>query len=127
MVARRQSAGQTELSLAGRADEAPVATVEDVQRVAGVLEAHGQSTAAEICQHLGWEPSENNKRKVRAVAEASRPGIVSFPNSAGYKLLRQCTLDELRACVAAWAKIRQSAAQNEALYLKAIHSLGQTP
>lgn len=116
--------GQAELPLNGRINEAPAATIEDIERVVAVLERNGQSTAAKICMHLGWAVTENNKRKVRSVAEASRPVIVSFPNSSGYKLFKECTVDEVRSCIGAWAGGRRRCAEVEAVYLQAFHSRG---
>lgn len=120
----RVATGQQELALNGRINEAPVATLEEVERMVGVLERHGRQTAAEICVHLSWAVTENNKRKVRAIAEASRPQIVSYPNSSGYKLFKDCTVDEVRSCINTWAGGRTRCAHVEAVYLQAFHSRG---
>lgn len=101
------------------------ATIEEVERVVGVLQVGIWMTAAEIAAQLGLEPTENNKRKVRAVAEAARPGIVSYPNSTGYKLAKLCTQEEWAACLSAWASYRRRIAQTEALYQTAYHNFGR--
>ena len=119
---RRETPGQTELTLLAPDREAPEATHEEVQKVVGILALHGQQTAADIAGKMGLEPTENNKRKVRAIARASRPGIVSFPNSNGYKLWEQCTVEELRACVAHWRSVERDAAQTALLFQNRLFS-----
>lgn len=102
---------------------APAATTEDVERVVGVLAAAGAwMTAAGIAEMMGLEPTENNKRKVRAIAEAARPGIMSFPNSPGYKLAHLCTQEEWDTGLNAWSSLKRKITQTEATYLRAYHS-----
>lgn len=128
MVSPRQSsASQGELNFSSKVDAAPVASQEDVERLVGILRSHGQLTAAEICEKIGLQPTETNKRKIRAAAEAGRPGIVSFPNSPGYKLAADCTDAEKLACLAAWAHQREMFTRIEALYSRHFHSLGLKP
>jgi hypothetical protein len=98
------------------------ATVEDVERVVSILRTFGQLTAGQIAMRLGLAPTENSKRKVRAIARAARPGIVSFPNSEGYKLLSSCSLDEINACIATWDSVIRDATATKALFLQAYYS-----
>ena len=114
--------GQSLLSLIGSADEAPVATVADVEQLVGVLERCGQQTAAEVCVELGWIANENNKRKIRKAASAGFPGILSFVGSAGYKLLKHCTLEEAYAAEGALANDERVIVLKRKLLLDAIHS-----
>lgn len=116
--------GQVELDFTAKTEAAPAASIDDVERLVSVLRAHGQLTAAEICEKLGMPPSETNKRKIRAAAEAGRPGIVSFPNSAGYTLSAVCTDEEKLACLAAWASYREKITRVEVMYRNHFHSLG---
>ena len=117
---RRETPGQIEMSLT-QSEAAPVATVEDVEKIVGILACSIQLTAAEICRELGWVINENNKRKVRAIARAARPGIVSFPNSNGYKLFRNCTVEEIRSCVNHWRSVEKDAAQTWKLFQDAMY------
>jgi len=121
MVARIQS-DQAEMTFAAPADPAAVASIEEVQKVVAILEVKGQLTAGEICHELGQLITENNKRKVRAVARAAFPGILSFVGSDGYKLLRQCTIDEAWAAERALGNIERDAHIKRKLLLDAIHT-----
>ncbi len=113
---------QEEFSYGPAEKRAPEATVKDVELVVAILRESGQMTAAQIAIRLGWPPTETRKRKVRAIARAARPGIVSFPNSEGYKLLANCTLDEINACIACWDSVIRDATASKALYLQALYS-----
>jgi hypothetical protein len=116
--------GQVEIDFDRAVDPAATATIDDVERLVGVLREHGQLTAAEIAAHLGLSVSENSKRKVRAIARAARPGVVSCANSAGYKLLQFCTLPEIWACISTWDKIERDARLTKAEYLRVYHARG---
>lgn len=126
MISRPQLE-QAEMDFTPKTTAAPVASMADVERLVGVLRAHGQMTAAEICEQLGLPASETNKRKIRAAAEAGRPGIVSFPNSSGYMLSAACNDAQKLACLAAWAEFRDKITRTEVLYRQHFHSLGLRP
>jgi hypothetical protein len=113
---------QTEFAYTSAAGPEAAATVEDVQRVVSILVTYGQLTAGQIAMRLGLAPTENSKRKVRAIARAARPGIVSFPNSEGYKLLSACSIDEINACIATWDAVIRDATATKMLFLQAYHS-----
>ena len=71
-------------------------TAEDpnVRWLEAMLQRHQQwSTAADICQHAGWPASDNNKRRIRAWANASQMIVSGQP---GYRHIDYCTSDELR-------------------------------
>lgn len=123
MVRINTSPRQDEMNFAAApADPSAVASVEEVQQVVEILTGKGQLTAAEICVQLGRPANENNKRKVRAVARAAFPGIISFVGSDGYKLLRQCSLDEAWAAVHALENIERDTVCKKKLLLDAIHT-----
>lgn len=111
------TAGQMDLAPTAESSE-PVATVQDVQRVEAILKAAKgvEMKAAEIAQKLGLPVNENTKRKVRAIARAARPGILSFPSSQGYKLTDDATLDEIEGCIAAWDSVIRDAPATKMLY-----------
>lgn len=105
-------------------EAAAVATAAEVEKLVQTLRENGKMTAAQICLKWGWPATDNNKRKVRAIASAARPGIVSFPASGGYKLAQDCTLAEIDGAIRSWdAQIRE-ATVNKKLYLDLKHSMG---
>ncbi|MDP2228563.1 MAG: hypothetical protein Q8J78_13925 [Moraxellaceae bacterium] len=106
---------------------APVASIEDVARVVSILTANKglEMKAAEIARAMGLEVTENSKRKVRAIARAARPGILSFPSSQGYKLTDDCTLAEIEACIAAWDSVIRDATATKMLYQDRRHGRRQ--
>lgn len=124
MVRVLPAPGQTSLDFTSAPDPEVVATIEDLERVVRVLERGGTMTAAEICTELGLPITENTKRKIRAIAQAGRPKIVSFPSSTGYKLSMHCTDAEKLACLAAWRSLREEVTKTEVLYSNHFHSLG---
>lgn len=115
---------QVEIDFDRAVEPAATATLADVEQVVALLKREHQLTAAEIAERLGLPPTENSKRKVRAIAKAARPGIVSCANSAGYMLLERCTLDEIWACINTWDKIERDARLTKAEYLRVYHARG---
>lgn len=114
---------QPELNFAeAPADPAAVASAEEVEKVVGILSRLGQLTAAEICREMSRPATDNNKRKVRAIARAAFPGIISFVGSDGYKLLRHCSLDEAWSAVRALENLERDTVCKKKLLLDAIHS-----
>ena len=113
---RGDCTGQTEMPLTAPAE--PVASVEDVRRVVAILTAAKgvEMKAAEIAAAMGLPVTENMKRKVRAIARAARPGILSFPSSQGYKRTDDCTRDESEVCIAAWDSVIRDATATKMLY-----------
>lgn len=84
-----------------RITEREIAT-EDVERLVGALVAAGTAlTAAQLSVFLFAVDTEGNRRRVRAIASAARPRIVSFPGSNGYDLIERCSEEELRHGIAA--------------------------
>lgn len=99
MVARGTTQGELDFHWKPAPDPACVATRDEVEQLVGILSRHGRLTASQILVKIGLPVTETNKRKIRAAARAGRPGIVSFPNSAGYKLAKDCSLEELWAWI----------------------------
>lgn len=69
----------------------------EIAMLESVLDGSGWMTAAELSARLLW-----TDRKVRAVANADAR-FVSFPGSPGYKLLRECTVEEFARAESATA------------------------
>ncbi len=117
------------LDFARSPDPAPVATIEDVQAVIGVLEqadsfkrpngkpTNGWLTAAQIAREI----EDMTDRKVRKVASASAPKIVSFPGSPGYKLFDRCSVDEIDHCIHATESQGNDMIKRAVLYRTAYH------
>jgi hypothetical protein len=122
MVRRLDSIGQESLDFSE--PTVPVATMKNVEDVVDVLKTHGQLSAAEIAAKLGLPPSENSKRKIRAIARAARPEIVSFPASDGYKLWGQCTVAEIEACIASFDAVIRDTTATKMLFQNRLFSRG---
>lgn len=99
---------------------APAVSLADVERLAGALAGGSWMTAADLAAVIYGAPTEANKRRVRAVASAAAPGVVSFPGSPGYKLLGACTADELHACVDSYASQSDDMRRRRDLYRRAL-------
>lgn len=111
-------------------DPAPVATIEDVERVVWVLNRadefqrpgerpnNGWLTAREIASALEDDMTD---RKIRKVASASVPQIVSYPGSPGYKLFSRCTVDEINHCINAFESQGKDMIKRAILYRTAYH------
>lgn len=85
----------------------PAASVEDVEWLVDLLKryAHLDKTSKGWMKapHLA-EASQGymNERKVRKVARAARPVVVSYPGSPGYKLWDDCTVEEINHAINAF-------------------------
>jgi hypothetical protein len=96
----------------------PKVKLEEVSALVAILRETGQwMTRAE----LETIDPRYNERRVRAIAEAGRPQIVSHPGSQGYKFLGACTLEEINHCVNTWRALRVKDYEAEVAYLKAWH------
>lgn len=112
------SHGQLELDYSARVmGAAPDVSDEDVERLIAFLDGRDWTTGREIQAALGW-----NERKVRAASRASRPRIVSFPGSRGYKRFELCTVPEHDACVRAFRAQRDDMDASLLIYSRAYHS-----
>lgn len=86
---------QQELNINLQTTNAPggkfVVTPDHVKWLINRLRGNGWVTSSDL-----GASTENEKRAVRAIAAATNGAVVSYPGSPGYKLLDECTLEELR-------------------------------
>ena len=98
---------------------APIATAEEVEWLVMLLRGKGWMKAAQI--EIAARGTKN-ERKIRAIARAAAPGIVSYPGSPGYKLWVECSVEELNHCLNAWdSQIRDNTVRRT-LYSRAYHA-----
>ncbi len=64
----------------------------NVEWLVGALEGRDWTFAAELLAEVGLPPTENNKRKVRAWADASGGRVAG--HQKGYKLVKAMTAEE---------------------------------
>jgi hypothetical protein len=104
-------------------EKAPEVSAEEIARAFEILQGRDWMTAEEIALAmfhptlaqsiaksggLRYSASESDKRKVRAIANASDGRILSYPGSKGYKLTREATVEEIQN---ATAKLRHQAGE----------------
>lgn len=76
---------------------APKIAPEDVERLVSALDqAGGRMSGTELAERIYGQGTEGLKRRVRAIAKAARPRVVSFPGSDGYQLWERCTIEEIQ-------------------------------
>jgi hypothetical protein len=95
----------------------PSISAEEQDWLVGVLAGKGWLRAKEIEDSTGV-----NERHIRAIARATRPFVVSYPGSPGYKLWRDCTPEEIQHCLRAFASQRDDMAESHLVYYRAHHS-----
>ena len=78
----------------------------------------GWFTAAEIAERMGDDTTD---RRVRKLASAACPGVVSFPGSPGYKLWQQCSVEEINHCIEAFESQGSDMLKRSVLYRQAYH------
>ncbi len=101
---------------------APAVSMDDVRHLVTVLrEADQRLSAAQICEVMFGVVTESQKRKVRAIASAARPRVVSFPGSPGYALWEWCTIDEIRHAIEAMEEQGQGMIKDANVYRVALH------
>lgn len=98
---------------------APVATTEEVEWLVGLLEGKGWLTAAKL---EAIAQGTKNDRKIRAIARAATPGIFSYPGSPGYKMFRECSIEEVRHGLAAMDSQIRDMTVRRACYERAFHA-----
>lgn len=112
--------GQLDLVLEEPTGNTPEAKVEDVRAMAAVLAGRKKAvSAASLAQLLGQGWTD---RKVRAVARAAAPGIVSWPGAPGYKLWQECSVEEIQHAIAAFQSQARDMTARAQLYQNAYHS-----
>jgi hypothetical protein len=78
----------------------------------------GWLTAVEIAALIGGEIDD---RRVRKIASAARPAVVSFPGSKGYKAWELCTIDEAGHCIETFESQGSEMIKSAVLYRQAYH------
>ena len=78
--------------------------------------AAGPLTAAQLSVFMFTQDTEGNRRRVRAIASAARPRIVSFPGSNGYDLWERCSEADLKHGIAAIRRQASSMHQDATIY-----------
>lgn len=107
---------QAQLELSMRTP-APKVTPDQIARVVAELGFKGTwMTADELAIALGM-----NDRKVRAIADAAMPQIVSFPGSPGYRLFQHCTVEEIDRCMNSFRSQISVMTKRLAAYYSAYH------
>lgn len=97
----------------------PSVSPADVELLVSVLrDVGGWITAGDLAIHLGAGYSD---RKVRAIAAAAVPQIVSYPGSPGYKLWQLCTVAEINHCIEAFQSQGSDMIKRSVLYRQAYH------
>lgn len=115
---RQADPAQTELVFATPA-AAPLATAEDVERLVDLLRGRGWVSAAELSGIAGQGLSD---RKIRAIARAAAPGVVSYPGSPGYKLWDECSVEEINHAIEAFESQARDMTARAILYRQAYHA-----
>lgn len=110
---------QAQLGLALR-EKAPAISPEEVRRLVSILRESGAwMTRRELASAFGGE--EVADRKVRAIAEAAAPVVVSWPGSPGYRHWDHCTVAEIDHCIEAFESAAKKLIQRAHVYRKAYH------
>lgn len=90
-------------------------SADDVEHLLGQF-GEGWRTAQDIALVLTW-----TDRKVRAVASAAMPQIVSYPGSPGYRLFEHCTIEEINHCIESFESQGRDMLKRAVLYRQAYH------
>lgn len=106
---------------------APEVSPEQVKQLVDVLaiglpdtadrKRNGWMTAEEIAAKMEGAP----ERKVRKIASAAAPQVVSFPGSPGYKLWGACSVEEINHAIAAFEAQATDMIKRANLYRAAYH------
>lgn len=106
--------GELALTLPG-----PDVSPAEVQQLIAVLhDADGWLGAKEIAARMAHGTTD---RDVRAIANAARPAVVSYPGSPGYKLWQLCSLEEVNHCIEAFEHQGKEMIKCGVLYRQAYH------
>lgn len=91
----------------------------DVARLIAVLDdIGGWISAKEIAARMAEGTTD---REVRAIANAARPAVVSYPGSPGYKLWQLCSVEEINRCIEAFEHQAKEMMKCGVLYRQAYH------
>lgn len=96
----------------------PAVPSAEVERLVAVLrEGGGWMTAEEIAAKM----EKTTERRIRKVASAAAPAIVSFPGSPGYKLWANCTVEEINHAIEAFESQARDMIKRANLFRRAYH------
>lgn len=112
----------TELDL-GLKTSASAVSPDEVETVVAVLAtapARGWMTAHEIAAALNKD-QPSFERRVRAIASAAAPEIVSYPGSPGYKLWDRCSVEEIDHAINAFETQGKDMIKRAHIYRLAYH------
>ena len=110
---------QAQLGLSLR-EKAPAISPAEVRRLVLILRDSGAwMTRRELAAAFGGEEAAD--RKVRAIAEAAAPVVVSWPGSPGYRHWDACTVAEIDHCIEAFESAAKKLIQRAHVYRKAYH------
>ncbi len=79
---------------------------------------NGWLTAKKIAARIGEGSTD---RRVRKIASAAAPAVVSFPGSRGYKLWQLCSVEEINHCIEAFESQGRDMLKRSVLYRRAYH------
>jgi hypothetical protein len=97
---------------------APEVAPEQVEQLVAVLrDSGGWMTAVEIAARIEGA----SERRIRKIASAAAPAVVSFPGSPGYKLWAACSVDEINHAIEAFEAQATDMIKRANLYRKAYH------
>lgn len=88
----------------------------------GARKKSGRLSAAELAVIFYGNDSETSKRRIRAIAKAARPRVVSFPGSDGYDLWSRCTQPEILHAIEAMQAAGRTYLDEALVYSKAYHA-----
>lgn len=111
--------GTDELPLKLPEPEVSAAEIAQLTRV--LFAAGGWLTAREILAQLNWAQAEHVMRKIRLIASAAAPAVVSYPGSPGYKLWSLCTVEEINHCIEAFESQGKDMLKRAVAYRQAYH------
>lgn len=100
------------------AKAAPVISPDDVASLVAVLgEGKAWMTAEKIAEKVqGW-----TERKVRRIAGAACPVVVSYPGAPGYKLWSLCSVEEINHCISSFESQARDMTRRAVQYRTAYH------
>lgn len=97
---------------------APEVPQEQVEQLVAVLrEGGGWMTAEEIAGKI----EGTTERRIRKIASAAAPAVVSFPGSPGYKLWAACSVDEINHAIESFEAQATDMIKRANLYRQAYH------
>lgn len=95
---------------------APEVTQVEIDRLINFLDGRGWTKRRDIEAATGLD-----ERKVRAIARAARPRIISWPGSPGYRLWRDAAGNERLRAIDAFRSQEDDMRESRIIYERAYH------